>query len=162
MMTCPPSLAGRPASLARYGLLASVALTLAGAANGRAVAQEAALATSSAADIDTAPTCTMTDTRLSGAVYDASRPERSFALVQHRAGQRGEVYRAGMSIGVYELVAIEPRGVLLRSADGECWLRLVGSPERALRASAPPPRKKKRARKTDKAKSEVVVIGRRR
>jgi hypothetical protein len=124
--------------------IASIALTLAGALDGRATAHAAAPAT--APDHDTVPTC-KTDARLSGAIYDARHPERSFALVQPRAGEKGAVYRAGMTIGIYELVAIEPRGVLLRSTEGECWLRLVGSPERATKTTPPPKKKKKRKRK---------------
>jgi hypothetical protein len=97
--------------------------------------------------------------RLSGAVYDATRPERSFALVQLRPKQPAEVCRTGAWVGTYELVAIEPRGILLRNAEGQCWLRLVGDPDPTRRVTAPPP--KARASKKKNAKSEVVVIGRR-
>ncbi|HKU44224.1 MAG TPA: hypothetical protein VJR89_38960, partial [Polyangiales bacterium] len=77
--------------------------------------------------------------------------------------QPATLARVGAQLGAFELVAIEPRGVLLRNADGECWLRLVGDPiARAQRKTAPPARAaSKDDKKKKKKKSEVVVIGRR-
>jgi hypothetical protein len=145
---CARSAARALAVHAWYGLLASMTLTLAAAVDGRALAQAAGPAPSKASNADTLPMCT-TDARLSGAMYDATHPERSFALFKVGASRKGEVYRAGMRIGTFELIAIEPRGVLLRGPEGECWLRLVSSPDRPRRASTPP-LKKKRARKSGK------------
>lgn len=107
------------------------------------------------------PAC-KTDLRLSGAVYDARHPERSFALVQFRKNERAGVVRVGSSLGAFQLVAIEPRGVLLSNAEGHCWLRLVGDPAARARPAPPPPRRAKAKRSPkQKKKSEVVVIGRR-
>jgi len=106
------------------------------------------------------PMC-KTDIRLSGSVYDAARPERSFALFSVKPGVAGALYRAGMWVGDYELVTIEPRGVLLRNRDGVCSLRLVGDPiARANRPAAPPPARERKAAK--KKTSGAVVVGRRR
>lgn len=107
------------------------------------------------------PTC-KTDLRLSGAVYDTNHPERSFALVQYPKDMRAGVVRVGSTLGTYELIAIEPRGILLRSAAGECWLRLVGDPVARAKQPAAPPRREKASRKPQqKNKSSVVVIGHR-
>lgn len=100
-----------------------------------------------------------TDLRLSGTVYDDNYPERSFALFQQKE-HAGAIYREGMWVLTYEIVVIEPRGVLLRDEQGECWLRLVGNPERSH--AAPPPRKNKgkkgkRAKKPAKPKGFVVI-----
>ncbi|HKU36644.1 MAG TPA: hypothetical protein VJR89_00820, partial [Polyangiales bacterium] len=67
--------------VAPHWLLLSAALALGGAA--RARAQTAVLTTTAppAADDEDTPVC-KSELRLSGAVYDAARPERSMALVQ--------------------------------------------------------------------------------
>ncbi len=132
----------------------------------RAEAQEVALASVTPPEPRSGetvvPTC-KTDLRLSGAVYDARHPERSFALVQLRKNERAGLVRVGSSLGSFELVAIEPRGILLRDTSGVCWLRLVGDPAARARQAAPPPRraKAKKAPPKGKKKSEVVVIGHR-
>lgn len=103
------------------------------------------------------PTC-QTDIRLSGAVYNGKHPERSFALVQFRSNAPSAVVRVGSVFGAFELVVIEPRGVLLRSSTGDCWLRLVGDPN----ARAQPPRAQQAQKRPKKhKKSDVAVIGRR-
>jgi hypothetical protein len=106
------------------------------------------------------PLC-KTDLRLSGAVYNARHPERSFALLQARANEPAGLVRVGSSMAGFQLLAIEPRGILLRNADGQCWLRLVGDPAaRTRRASAPArPTKAKQAHR--QKHNGVVVIGRR-
>jgi hypothetical protein len=98
-----------------------------------------------------------TDLRLSGVVDETTGSGRSFALFHVAAGRAGELYREGMSVGAYEIVAITPRAVLLRNAGGRCWLHLVG--DRSARAAPAPARA---ARRSKTHKSEVVVIGRRR
>jgi hypothetical protein len=145
-------------------LVVSVAALLAGAAAAGAQAQSAVLTSTRApqpADNDELIPVCKTDLRLSGSLYNSTRPKRSFAIFQVRPDRPGELYRAGMRVGAYELVAIEPRGVLLRDAHGECWLRLVGDPvARAHRAAVPPPPAK--PRRSPKAKaSDVAVIGHR-
>jgi hypothetical protein len=97
---------------------------------------------------------------LSGAVYNDRRPERSFAVVQDEGSKAGAVYRVGTWVQGFELVSVAPRGVLLRSEHGECWLRLVGdaSPRVAptRRAQKPETRGKKRP---PAKRKEVAVIG---
>jgi hypothetical protein len=127
-------------------------------------AQETVLATTASPQEpsdDSVPLC-KTELRLSGAVYNSRHPERSFALVQPRKNEPAGVVRVGSSLGGFQLLAIEPRGVLLRSADGECWLRLVGDPGARAAAAAPPRHgKAKRAHKAKKKKSQVLVVGHR-
>jgi hypothetical protein len=148
-MRLPPNFATRRVVLGSCcGLAAGVAAALAiELARGHALGQQVVLASRAASapadDDELVPAC-KTNIRLSGAVYDTARPERSLALFKLATNQRAGVYRAGMWVGSYELVAIEPRGVLLRNADGECWLRLVGDPDRARSVKAPPPRPKPR------------------
>jgi hypothetical protein len=107
------------------------------------------------------------DLRLSGSVYDAADPEHSFAVLEVPSSHASAVYRVGARVGLYELVAILPRGAVLRNDDGECWLRLVGGPvdNRPVAAPAKPakPKKKKGKRAGGKSKdskaSTVAVIG---
>jgi hypothetical protein len=106
------------------------------------------------------PVC-KTDLRLTGSVYDARHPERSFVLVQARSNAPAGVFRAGSWLGAFQIVAIEPRGMLLRNAEGDCWLRLVGDPAARKHLPAPPPRPAKARKPPPKKKSEVVVIGHR-
>ena len=80
------------------------------------------------------PAC-QTDLRLSGTVYDAREPDRSFAVFHVQPKRSGEVYRPGSWVGAFELLDVEPRGVLLRGEQGECWLRLLST--RAPKATAP-------------------------
>lgn len=140
------------------------ALCLAGSlAPTRASAQEPAHASDDEEDEDAAPMCD-TSLRLSGALYNAMRPERSMAVLQVDSKHPGSVYRVGTWVSGYELVTVAPRGALLRNDDGECWLQLVGdgSPR-----SAPAPRpkkaqdrgKKKKGKKKPDKHSEVAVIG---
>lgn len=78
-----------------------------------------------------------TDIRLSGTVYDPDHAEHSFALLHVQANRPGEVYREGENVSAFEILSVDPRGVLLRGEHGECWLGLSGA-----RASAPPPPRK--------------------
>jgi hypothetical protein len=92
------------------------------------------------------PRC-KTDLRLSGTVYDVEHPDRSFAVFHLAPNTPGAVYRLGMGVGAFELVAVEPRGVVLRSADGECWMRLVGAPiDHSRKAQSRPARHKRKKR----------------
>src|SRR5688572_20294539 len=66
-----------------------------------------------------------TSIRIGGSVYYEKSPGRSFALLYPAANKRGGVYRPGMRVDAYRLVAIEPRGILLQREDELCWLRLA-------------------------------------
>jgi hypothetical protein len=111
---------------------------------------------------DVVPTC-KTDFRLSGAVFDARHPERSFALVEVKKNERASLVRVGSWLGGFQILAVEPRGILLRDANGACWLRLVGDPAARGRQAPPPPPRRAEAKPAPpkQKKSEVVVIGHR-
>jgi hypothetical protein len=114
------------------------------------------------ADESTIAAC-KTDLRLSGSVYDAKNPERSLAVFEVPSSHASAVYRLGSRAGLYELVAVVPRGVILRSSEGECWLRLVSDPNGnqhsvAVKPKPPQPKKPKQSRSTAK-KAAAVVIG---
>jgi hypothetical protein len=152
------------ASRALGGALVACVLVVCAAA-GRVHAQETVLASVTPPKSETpdevVPVC-KTDLRLTGSVYDARHPERSFALVEVRKNERAGLVRAGSWVGNFQIVAIEPRGMLLRSTEGDCWLRLVGDPAARKHLPAPPPRPAKAKKKPPpKKKSEVVVIGHR-
>lgn len=108
------------------------------------------------------PAC-KTDLRLSGSVYNAEHPLRSMAVFEVPSSHASAVYRLGSRVGSYELIAVVPRGVILRSSDGECWLRLVGDPHETPVAAKPKPQpsKAKRSRSSSKNKQAgaAVVIG---
>lgn len=97
-----------------------------------------------ASDIPPTPPC-KTELRLSGTVYNAAAPERSMAMLHTKDDKRGAVYRAGAMVSEFEVMDVLPRGVLLRGAEGECWLRLKQDPH-----ARPPPRRHKRKRKKRK------------
>lgn len=141
-----------------------VALVVCAVAACRARGQETVLASVASPEpepsAEVIPWC-KTDVRLSGAVYNARHPERSFALVQVRKNEHAGLVRVGSSLGAFRILAIEPRGILLRSTDGQCWLRLVGDPT-ARATNAPPARRAKLNKQAARHKeSGVVVIGRR-
>ena len=142
--------------------LAGVAATLGALATGAVAAQQSELPPPPQAasdEEDVVPMC-HNDLRLSGAVYNPRRPARSFAVVQLKEGQPGFVYRVGGWIGHYQLLAIEPRGVLLRDGEAECWLQLRGAPADTRRPKAKPrSKKKKRSARKAKKTSSVTVIG---
>jgi hypothetical protein len=106
------------------------------------------------------PLC-KTDLRLSGAVFNARHPERSFALVQVRENEPAGLVRVGFSLSGFQLLAIEPRGILMRNADGRCWLRLTGDAAARTRRASSPPRRVTAKQAARHKKSEVVVIGHR-
>lgn len=87
------------------------------------------------------PACA-TEVRLSGTVYDAAHPERSFALLHLAPKGWGEVYREGASIRGLEIQTIEPEGVLMRGETGSCWLNITRMPgkkqSRGIVARTPP------------------------
>jgi hypothetical protein len=130
----------------RMFVCALAALTL----SAEAFAEDVALASTVAPEVVEAeteeeqpiPMC-KTELRLSGAVFDARRPEHSFAVLQAMPSRSGAVYRVGMWVAGYELVQVAPRGVLLRDRDGECcslprvlpWWETTG-PERTRTSSA--------------------------
>lgn len=143
-------------------LLLSLCNDMGGSA--RAQSNETTTTTEPEAEDSTPLTLCKTDLRLSGAIYDSASPRRSFVVIQAPSDRAGTVYRVGMMIGGYRVVMVAPRGVMLRSDDGECWLRLVGEPSRGGRTTAavqPKPSKsakKARARAPKKAE-DVAVIG---
>lgn len=79
-----------------------------------------------------------TDIRIVGALFNAQHPERSQVLLRSAPGRRSAVYRPGMSINQYRLLAIEPRAVLFADGGQSCWLRMVPGP-RARPTSPPAP-----------------------
>jgi hypothetical protein len=152
-----------PMLAARARCVAKILFSVFGLAIPAAQAQDATKADAEpeAEQAELAPMC-KTDLRLSGAVYNAKRPERSFALLETEASHNGWVYRIGSRIGAFELLEVAPRGALLRGPDGECRLQLVGDASAAHARARPTPRSKRpnRPSKPKKAnKSEVVVIG---
>jgi hypothetical protein len=143
--------------------VATILLSVFCVATTPALAQDATKANAQAETDEAAfaPMC-KTDLRLSGAVFNAKRPERSFALFETQASHNGWVYRIGARIGAFELVEVAPRGALLRGPEGECWLQLIGDPPSAHARAQPSPRSKRpnRPKKPKNAKkTDVVVIG---
>jgi hypothetical protein len=107
-----------------------------------------------------------TDLRLSGSVYNPEHPERSMAVFEVPSSHASAVYRLGARVGAFELVAVVPRGAILRSSEGECWLRLVGDPGGGQRQVAVKPepqrtkaKKTKRSKSSSKNTGAAVVIG---
>lgn len=105
-----------------------------------------------------------TELRLSGAVYNPAKPERSFALFELSSNHHSAVYRVGSRVRRFELVTVAPRGVVLKDHEGECWLQLVGEPISGRRnvaraAARPKPAKaSKRARKGGNSKTSAIAI----
>jgi hypothetical protein len=66
-----------------------------------------------------------TDIRIAGALFNAQHPARSQVMLRPAPGQRSGVYRPGMTINQFQLLAIEPRAVLLSHGGEACWLRMV-------------------------------------
>lgn len=121
---------------------------------------ELASTTQPATDPEPTPPMCKTELRLSGAVYNATRPERSFAMFQLTSSQRSAVYRVGTWVSDYQVLEVAPRGVLLRDAQGECWMQLVGDTFGPARRQAVAKRSSKTARAKKSAKrSQVVVVG---
>ena len=137
----------------------------AAAAQEHVLTSTTAPAPESAKERETTPIC-KTELRLSGTVYDENYPERSFALFQLKPNHAGELYREGMWVLTYEVLAIEPRGVLLRDSQGECWLRLIGNPAERAKAAAPPRPQRNKGKKGKGGKKGqpkgFVVVGKRR
>jgi hypothetical protein len=112
-------------------------------------------------------TACKTDLRLSGAVYNDQHPERSMAVFEVPTSHASAVYRLGSRVGLFELVAVVPRGVILRDSEGECWLRLVGDPNVSQRPAPVRPRPQPKKPKSSKSKSKskakdtgaAIVIG---
>lgn len=108
------------------------------AAPGSAAANDAAIASR----IDTCET----QIRIGGSVYHEKKPARSWALLYPPASKRGGVYRPGMRIDAYRVVAIEPRGILLQGRDELCWLRLAPALDSPPARRPPQPARPKRSR----------------
>lgn len=106
------------------------------------------------------PLC-KTDLRLSGAVYNATRPERSFALFHVSSGHAGELYRVGMWVGTFEVLAVEPNGVLLRDRAGECRLPILADAGARHARAAPAHAARAPAKHGKPPKSQVFVVGKR-
>jgi hypothetical protein len=87
-----------------------------------------------------------TKIRIGGTVFNAKAPARSWALLYPAPNKRGGVYRQGMRVDVYRLVAIEPRGILLQGEEKLCWLRLAPEFEPPRARSRPEPARTPRAR----------------
>lgn len=103
-----------------------------------------------AIDIPPPPDCDESKLRLSGTVYNPAAPERSLAMLHTSDDKRGAVYREGAMVSAFEVMSVLPRGVVLRSAEGECWLRLKQDPNKARpssRSRKANKRKKKRKRR---------------
>ena len=97
-----------------------------------------------------------TNIRIGGSVYHDRRPMHSWALLYPGASQRGGIYRPGMRVDAYRVVAIEPRGVLLERQAEVCWLRLAPKLESRARAPTPKPRAKRwRAPRTAFTRDEL-------
>jgi hypothetical protein len=108
-----------------------------------------AISTTATANAPTSSAIEVCDTkiRIGGTVFNAKSPARSWALLYPAPNKRGGVYRRGMQVDAFQLVAIEPRGVLLQREENLCWLRLAPEfePPRA-RGRAEPARSPRRAR----------------
>jgi general secretion pathway protein C len=104
-----------------------------------------------------------TDLRLSGTVYDARHPERSFAMFHVRAERSGEVYRVGERVGAFGLRYVWERTVVLDDGAAGCYLKLAGAPAPAPRAAKPakkkPAKKKKETAPTPAFSKEELDTG---
>jgi general secretion pathway protein C len=98
-------------------------------------------------------TVCQTDVRLSGTMYDARHPERSFAMFHVRAERSGEVYRVGERVAAFAIVSVGERTVVLDDGKSGCYLKLAGAPAPAPRA--PKPAKTKAPKKKEPAVSNA-------
>ncbi len=98
----------------------------------------------SAEEAESAPVCD-TPVKLGATFYMHDQPDQSLALFRTPKAKISGLYRRGMWVEGYEVVRVEPRGVLLAHADAYCWVRLQPDPSRPPATPPPePPRKSKK------------------
>ena len=108
-------------------------------------ADETEASTEDAADPERAPVCD-TPLKLGATFYLHDQPDQSLAMFRAPKTQLAGLYRRGMYVEGFEVISVEPRGVLLAREDAYCWLRLQPDPSR------PQPTPPKRPRRKPKSK----------
>lgn len=89
-----------------------------------------------------APVCD-TQIKLGATLYLHETPDQSLAMFRTPKDKVAGLYRRGMYVDEFEIIAVEPRGVLLARGDAYCWLRLQPDPSRPQAEPPPRPRKSK-------------------
>ena len=89
-----------------------------------------------------APVCD-TPIKLGATFILHDEPEQSLAMLRTPKNPSAGLYRPGMYVEGYEVIAVEPRGVLLAREDQYCWLRLQPDPSRPQPTPPPRPRRPK-------------------
>ena len=95
-------------------------------------------------DAERAPVCD-TKLKLGATFYLHDQPDDSLAMLRIPNKPNAGLYRRGMYVEGFEVVSVEPRGVLLAREDAYCWLRLQPDPSRP--APTPPPERRRPKRK---------------
>lgn len=99
-----------------------------------------------AATAERAPVCE-TQVKLGATFILHERPDQSLALLRTPKAQVAGIYRRGMYVEDFQVIAVEPRGVLLAQGDRYCWLRLKPDPSRPQPQPPPPPPRRPKSKR---------------